>query len=600
VQRVTAQILEGTKEGVIEDIAIVGRPPHVFNGTMGDHSTAFITTAAGLQAQLKGKTIDEAASILHGLTEGLYNLPGMLLVMPQEHQERLDEALFELEDIWEFLELRMRSRASEGIPPYDQHDAAQIQRFAETFLEARELVPLSTINTKAINAPLAGKGKGESARLLVEANSCAQVPLDDLANAVVGLFDARSAAVVHSITEQPTMDRVAPGMRVAVPAGDRVLTMINQHLWSVDMMYPAAALQLRPRYDNIIMTLRQNIDQKIQENAQAQLGGADAPRQRGGNKNEADKRYLASSISLHPDGSIRDVRIEGRTTSPFSGTMGAHTTAWTVLIDRMRNQLESSTLTQAAEYLLEISEEAQKHLYEASSKFQADTKQLHKLLNALRALAGVEKKLKTIAAIGEDTEDTPIGPFQQLLTIQEAINCVLDLQNLTPGATLYVGNTNGAREGHYRGILLDYVKDKAGADRQVVRTAVLGLMDLKGLNEHRETIGATIESEMDEERNDAENAYYRDILGIGQQEEQEEQKDQDNKERFLALPTHDAKGVEMHLLNHHLAMVDQAYPGAVEYAAIDVTDENAGELIAEAATYSNEDRDEWNEDEEEA
>jgi hypothetical protein len=56
----------------------------------------------------------------------------------------------------------------------------------------------------------------------------------------------------------------------------------------------------------------------------------------------------------------------------------------------------------------------------------------------------------------------------------------------------------------------------------------------------------------------------------------------------------------MHLLNHHLAMVDQAYPGAVEYAAIDVTDENAGELIAEAATYSNEDRDEWNEDEEEA
>jgi hypothetical protein len=136
VQRVTAQILEGSKEGVIEDIAIVGRPPHVFNGTMGDHSTAFITTAAGLQAQLKGKTIDEAASILHGLTEGLYNLPGMLLVMPKEHQERLDEALFELEDIWEFLELRMRSRASEGIPPYDQHDAAQIQRFAETSLEA--------------------------------------------------------------------------------------------------------------------------------------------------------------------------------------------------------------------------------------------------------------------------------------------------------------------------------------------------------------------------------------------------------------------------------------------------------------------------------
>ncbi|MDY0962676.1 DUF4157 domain-containing protein [Massilia sp. CFBP9026] len=571
VQRVTAQILEGTEEGVIDGIAIVGRPPHIFGGTMGDHSSAFVTTVAGLQAQLKETNIDQAAVILYRLSQNLDNVPGVLLIdsAPQAHRDRWHAARAEMETIWGFLMPRMMSRLHGGGPAYDQHDAAHIQRFAEAFLEARELVPLSTINTKAINAPLAGKGKGESARALVHANAGQAIPLDTLVNTVVGLFDARSAAVVCSITDQAMMDKVAPGMRVAVSAEQRALAMIKQHLWTIDMMYPSAAEQVRPGYDGIITTLLQNITQKMDENAEVQRDGVKVPGKRGGNNGESGQRYLASSISLHDDGRIRDVSIEGRTTSPFSGTMGAHTTAWTVLIDRMRNQLESSPLAEAAQSLLEISEQAQEHLYAASEKFQADTKQLVKLSSALSALGAAEKKLKRIVAMNAGKQvDRPIGPFQQLLTIQEAINCVLDLQNLTPGATLYVGNTNGAREGHYRGILLKHVKDGVGTKVEV-RAAVLGLMDLKGLDQHRATIGQSIRAEMkDPQRQEAESGYYQDLLMLG------------------TRPTPGAAGAELQLLEHHLEMVEEAYPGAVAYAGIDINDDTAVNLIIEAAAYA--------------
>ncbi|SHN22099.1 hypothetical protein SAMN05216311_1072 [Chitinophaga sp. CF418] len=54
-----------------------------------------------------------------------------------------------------------------------------------------------------------------------------------------------------------------------------------------------------------------------------------------------------------PEYEIQDVIIGGRTVSPFSNTMGAHSTAWVAHIDAVRRHLVGTTLGQGISWLLD-------------------------------------------------------------------------------------------------------------------------------------------------------------------------------------------------------------------------------------------------------
>lgn len=60
-----------------------------------------------------------------------------------------------------------------------------------------------------------------------------------------------------------------------------------------------------------------------------------------------DQGPLTIQVQLATDGTVAGFRAGGRTDSPFSGTMGAHATAWIVHLDRVRALIRGKTVEQA-------------------------------------------------------------------------------------------------------------------------------------------------------------------------------------------------------------------------------------------------------------
>ncbi|MCB9232327.1 MAG: DUF4157 domain-containing protein [Bacteroidia bacterium] len=576
VQRVTTQISMDSEDGKIDKVSIVGRPDSAHSGTMGDHSTAFTTLAAGLNVMMEGKGLKEVYYTLMDLYSALKKLPGYSLInnLPLESKKRINKADDELAEWLDIGYTRFSDRTNLGekLMPFTGYDVTLLQSMVDAYLEIRELIPLSTINTKAYNAALAGKGKGETARNLVHSEQGQGISFNNISTTILGLFDARSAAVVGTVTDQKEMDKIAPGVLVSDKGEDRITMMVDQHLITIQTMYPATWKKLKKEeVSQIRQDLFKAVKVKIAENKEVQETGIKIKSKRGGG-NTAVKKYVATALNVDEKNIIRGVKIEGRTPSPFSGTMGAHTTAWVVLTQRMNTKLVGLHTLKAAGVLKAFGEKAEDILVEASQIFQADTKQIQKIIWSLGELGRINSKLEKMENMSKKIEvDKVISPYQQVLILQEAINCILDLQNLTPGASLYVGNVNGAREGAYRGILVRFL-NKELVSKKEVRKACLGLLDLKGLDEHLSTIKETINSEKKgKERRKLESEYYTELLT---------QND---------LPKPDFEKSVVFLMKHHFEMVESAFPGALAYAEVTKDEKKFFELAKESLIYANDD-----------
>lgn len=619
VQRVTTQILPDAEDGKIGGIAIVGRPPQTFSGSMGDHTTAFTLIASGLENQLTGKTIVEASVILAKLVNSLYHLPGMKLAdsLPKDHSGRLQEALTNAHwYVEQFRGFRKKKQQNEtgflnlAVQNQDEYEfssglVAHMQNWVDAYLEARELVPLSTINTKALNAPLAGKGKGESANPLIASEKDGNFNAQNVLNAAIGLFDARSAATVCLASDEQTLARVAPGVRYDLGPEDKRNLLVMQHIHTLYSFYPRTmeALEKLGGVNALGKQLHENVNIKIEETKQAQQAEKKQPQKKGPRAQKEGKRYLATAISVDEFDIISDIKIGGRGTSPYANTMGAHTTSWTVLTDVVWSELVGMSLLDGAEKLLELSNKAIEHLGKMSALFQADEKQVDRIRYALGNIHLTQDKLANLVTmkeiseeekqeqppipenlemldqnLDEDLEENPAegnmetgeteavtwySPWEQLLILQQAVNDILDVQNLTPGASLYVGNVNGAREGAYRVILLDFEHQKdEGAvtvSKENVLKAILGLLDLKGLDQHLATTEQNLQ--------DRKKYQHRDLSG-----EEFDQLDETSKYYSgmeISEPAKsDFRTSVIKLLTHHFEMIAKAYPDALEYAGL--------------------------------
>lgn len=636
VQRVATQIFFGQEDGRIAGLAIVGRPPSPHSGTMGDHTTAFTTIASGIVTQLTGKTVHEASAFLAGLTNGLHQLPGMQFfdTLPQEHKEKLHSALNKvhgfLQDLRKF---RKNYRRQEiglfNIPQNEQHEyeysaglITHMQDWVDTYLEARELVPMSTVNVKAIEAPLAGKGKGESANLLVTAEKNQQVNPFELINTVLGLFDARAAAIICSTTDPELLKKVAPGVPPDMHPDDRAVSIVRQHLITIKSLYPATYRNLERNgmanksfIEFVEGQLHMNLRQKMKENGEAQHT-ENKKKKKGGKRVPIEgKRYLTSALSVNENDVITDVRTGGRGTSPYSNTMGAHTTAWIVLTDSISADLVGKTLLEGAEALEALIGNAISQMIKMSGLMQADEKQIHRIFAALDPLKESQTRLTELVyrknfeakqkqqvetiSVNRDKMDvqeegmedgfpesfTWYSPWEQMLIMQEAITNLLNYMNLTPGATLFVGNVNGAREGAYRGVLRQNFHPRRqqnyNPDQALVRKAILGLLDLKGLDEHLSTTKENLHfvpkhkydpfafANLPPEEIEKKSLYSQFYQSVGKDQPQGSNED----------------AVVEELVKHHFALIEKAYPGALKYAQLSL-DQNLVQLARESLLYS--------------
>ncbi|MBV9821382.1 MAG: hypothetical protein JO144_04000, partial [Actinobacteria bacterium] len=236
-QVVTQPRLGGERRDQIVGVAIVGRPPNTFGGSMGDHTTAFTVHVNAVQHALQDAPLAEAAARLGVLVSELRSLPGYALVselLPSRQLQLWRAALATVTDVRRRLEAARDAQLGQAL----------IQQYIGAYLELRELVPLSTVNTGAISKATSGKGKGEAVLALREQAAGRNQKPEELAREVLGLFDVRAAALACAETDPIRLAALAPGLPADLAPRARGQLIVLQHLRSVQTGYPGALAAL--------------------------------------------------------------------------------------------------------------------------------------------------------------------------------------------------------------------------------------------------------------------------------------------------------------------------------------------------------------------
>lgn len=155
---------------------------------------------------------------------------------------------------------------------------------------------------------------------------------------------------------------------------------------------------------------------------------------------------------------IADAVIAGRTPSPFTGTMGAHSTAWVAHIDAVRRCLIGHDIRDGLNALLDLASGEIEHSELSELVPHVDSSV------ATKAVAA-QKQLQTAIDISDQTlKDMwhlldgaqPLGEAllgQALQEIRQLIDRYLTLVNYMPGSTVPGGDPAGHGEGTARGKL---------------------------------------------------------------------------------------------------------------------------------------------------
>lgn len=288
VQRLAVQVHE-SEAGRIGELQIAGRPKSVYSDSMGDHTTAFAVHAEGLKKQLEGQTYAQAMVILDGMRQGLQALPGWALQgnLPDGQKDRLAAVLQQLDAVLAVgsssgathsssasmaaaspspspAAFEMEEKKGGAADQSQQLDL--VQKAVHLYLDARELIPLSTLNIRAKSAS-GGKGKGEgryidvlrnyrpkssSSSAAASSSSSSSVAAgpseEDVVLAIEGLFDFTSTAIVMVETDPGMMNQMAPGMvnqdTAAIVEDNpkkRIEEVWKQHLQSIKASFPDLA-----------------------------------------------------------------------------------------------------------------------------------------------------------------------------------------------------------------------------------------------------------------------------------------------------------------------------------------------------------------------
>jgi hypothetical protein len=239
---------------------------------------------------------------------------------------------------------------------------------------------------------------------------------------------------------------------------------------------------------------------------------------------------LAIQVIVDDAGTVTGVRSAGRPPSPFAGsTMGAHTTAWTVHVDRVRQLVEGLSIDEALA---------------AVAKLETEREEMEKQLGP--AFAFPKSSSLPGGADGSSGGN-------HLLELQSAIITHLEAVNLVPGAALAAADVGGKSEGKHRRVLLEHLglqqykgKSVAYTKAQVLE-AVVGLLDVGGLS-------AEIESD---------------------------------DERFAELVIDHDEGPLNRLVEQHLTAIEASYPGALAAAGLPTSMKAA---VAKVVKETNKDR----------
>lgn len=169
---------------------------------------------------------------------------------------------------------------------------------------------------------------------------------------------------------------------------------------------------------------------------------------------------MSIQLILADDGTIVRMLTSGRPPSPFSGTMGAHSTAWTVHLDRVRKQILGKDVPTAFLAIIALTKRIQ--------KFATSRQDMTLGNNATYLYKGSTKAMINASNISSDNRN--------IATLQHLINATLAFYNLIPGVSRDRIDTSGKGEGTHRKTILLYEKYGHGT-KDKLTVAIKGLFD---------------------------------------------------------------------------------------------------------------------------
>ena len=437
VQLFQAQIIacqDEKRRAVISDIKLSGRTPSPHGSTMGAHSTAWTVHVDGVRRQLQGLTLDAAIARITELLNEVAASPQAPIAAKNNP----------FGPVGGFQSALAAARTySEN--PYTGDDEVQkaqwLEDYIEAYLNALNNAPLSTVNSGKTT------GDGESGPrnflIQVESGQLKDVSSILLRQNLAGLFaaDTPSAFVRdHSSNKFDLHDVWARALHGFVR--------------SIKHAYPIAYKSAELENRSIMILFLRSMSSEVPENIadrierfgedRANPDVPDGKMLRGGTGDDVGGN-MAVQIRVEDKRNISDIHFEGRTPSPFVGSMGAHSTAWVAHLDALRSALVGRSLIEAVGILQGLSNDALRS----------------PLLNMIPYILPDQAKLLVKA-------HNDLVFFVRLLTeqksdailiksrLQQTIGAYLQFLNALPLNTAESADTTGSGEGHYRDILLQY------------------------------------------------------------------------------------------------------------------------------------------------
>lgn len=452
LQRFAAQIIPGIGRDdqiIVRDIKLSGRTESPYTGTMGAHSTAWIVHTDAVRRQLQGLTLDQAIRRMNQLVlEALqspvnalfgYKRTGLFLFGDTETQMRAAEV--KVSD--------MRLRMLEGKKwTSDLAKSQWLERYIHAYFDYLNRQPMSTVRS----GDTTGDNEGKARQPLIQiegGQDLKLLPGQDEGTQIRGVFAQMFATDTPEAYLRDNLIKT------------RGLTL--EHIWTVALYrfvqalkhaYPRSwarsglndvgplSLWLRSLHPNVpknilkLWAAFKPVEHEEDLGRQKFLTGA------GGDKTGGN---LGVQLRLDKMGLINSAAIDGRTDSPFAGTMGAHSTAWVALTDATRNAILGKNVGEAITAIVALARQAMRSpLLQMTPYILPDQARMmarsHIELQYFIRIAGTKTKSDLLQK----------GRLQQLIA------AYLQFTNSIPLHTVEAADTTGNAEGHHRKILLSF------------------------------------------------------------------------------------------------------------------------------------------------
>jgi hypothetical protein len=262
---------------------------------------------------------------------------------------------------------------------------------------------------------------------------------------------------------------------------------------------------------------------------------------------------FGATVLVDPaSGRIGDVVVNGRTKSPFSGTMGAHTTAWTVHVDAVIRLLKDRTLPEG---IRALANRARSEMTENKALEYAGTISEKHQIFLVGGFNWLKQQIGTATgSIGGHDEKAMTDQLEAL------IHSYLNFVNLIPTSTIEVGRLpNGRSEGIHRTFLTRYEeegdavftkKETAEERTGIILEHLSGMLDVGAVKDFPPVLGQREATDINshvEGGYDSKHPLYRHISSAGS--------------------THDKAAV---VYENFLHTIEDAYPRAARAVHLDL------------------------------